>query len=109
MRGDCPSGGVSMFALSMCWPSGRPLSVFAPSSVWVSTGSPPWPLPLELTAWKLPAASVKPIGLRCKWSCEVLTKKNACVVFCARLVFQENGTFGFHVHGYGLSQNETCL
>ena len=83
--------------------------MFAPSSVWVSTGSPPLPLPLELTASKLPAASVKPIGPPLRWSCHLLTKKNTCVVFWARLVRQENGLFGFHVHGYGLPQNDTCL
>jgi hypothetical protein len=109
IRGDWPSGGVSMFALSMWAPSGRPWSVFAPSSVWVSTGSPCLPRPVKFTAWKLPAASVNPIGAAFRWSCQLFTKKNTCVAFCRRFARQENGLFGFQVHGYGLSQNDTPL
>ena len=60
-----------------------------------------------LTIWKLPAASVKPIGAAARWSCQLLTKKKTWVAFWARLVCQENGLFGFHEHGYGLSQKDT--
>ena len=55
MVGGMPSGGVLMLALSMWLPSGKPLSVSAPSSVLSMTGSPP-------SAEKLPAALVKLIG-----------------------------------------------
>ena len=61
---------------------------------------------LELTRWKLPAASVKPIGAALRWSCQLLTKKNTWVAFWSRLVRQEKGLLGFQLHGYGLSQNE---
>ena len=98
-----------MLALSMWLGSGSPWSVLAPSSVWVSTASWAWPWPLWFLAWKLPAASVKPIGACMRWSCQVLTKKKTWVVFCLRFTCHENGLSGSHVHGYGLSQNRTFL
>ena len=60
--GGCPSGGVAKLALSTWFRSGTPFWASAPSSDSSCTGSPPLPLPLALTCWKLPAASVKPIG-----------------------------------------------
>jgi len=56
-------------------------------------------------AWKLPAASVKPIGAFFRWSCQLLTKKKTWVAFWARLVCHENALFGFQEHGHGLLQN----
>ena len=90
-----------MFALSTCAPSGRPWAVFAPSSVWACTASPPLPLCVALTRWKFPAASVKPIGAALRWSCQLLTKKKTWVAFWSRLVRHEKGLLGFHEHGYG--------
>ncbi len=78
--------------------------MFAPSSVWVLTASPALPALPWLTCWKLPAASVKPIGAFIRWSCQLLTKKKTCVAFWARLVCHENGLFGFHEQGHGLLQ-----
>jgi hypothetical protein len=77
----------------------------APSSVWVETGSPPLPRLPWFFSWKLPAASVKPIGGAWRWSCQLLTKKKTWVAFCARFVRQEYGLLGFHEHGQGLLQN----
>src|SRR3954447_22446074 len=108
MVGACPSGGVLMLALSMWPPSGRPASVFAPSSVCVATASPPSPSPVAFFFWKLPAASLNPIGPRARWSCQLLTKKKTWVAFCLRFFFHEKGTSGFHEQGNGLSQNDTA-
>jgi len=59
--GAVPSGGVAMFALSTWLPSGKPLSVFAPSRSFTWTGSPS-------RVSKLPAARVNPIGAARRWS-----------------------------------------
>src|SRR4051794_41578602 len=96
-----------MLALSTWPPSGRPWARLAPSSVCAFTGSPPSPLPLRLALWKLPALSVNPIGLAARWSCHWLTKKNTWVAFCFLFTFHDPGLFGFHEHGYGVSQNDT--
>src|SRR4029079_6741231 len=95
-----------MLVLSMWDPSGRPRAVLAPSSVWVATGSPALPSFDRFLSWKLPAASVNPIGPACRWSCHLLTKKKTWVAFCARLTCQENRLFGFQVQGHGLLQND---
>ena len=79
----------------------------APSSVWVSTASPPLPSPVPLRTWKLPAASVKPIGDAFRWSCHLLTKKKTWAAFWARFLRQEYGCSGSHEQGEGLLQNET--
>ena len=67
----------------------------------------PWPV--EFLTWKLPAASVKPIGAAARWSCQLFTKKKTCVAFWLRLVRHENGTSGFQEQGKGLLQNDTFL
>src|SRR4051812_23708527 len=85
-----------MLALLRCAASGRPLAVSAPSLVCAETGSPPLPTPAALTCWKFPAASVKPIGAACRWSWNLLTKKNTCVASCARFVRQEKRLLWFH-------------
>ena len=74
MVGGVPSGGVLMLALSTWLLSGRPLSVEAPSIVWVWTASWALPVLVELAFSKLPAASVNPIGLASRWSWNRLTK-----------------------------------
>jgi hypothetical protein len=61
---------------------------------------------VELRCWKLPAASLNPIGARIRWSCQLLTKKKTWVAFCARLVFHENRLLGFQEQGHGLLQND---
>src|SRR5690348_4000823 len=53
IAGDCPSGGVHMFALFLCEELGLPLAVAAPSSISASRGSAPS---------KFPLAAVKPMG-----------------------------------------------
>ena len=73
-------GGVAMLALSMWAPSGRPEPVRLPAGVGAVVG-----LGVDRVAalavlavvdfsWKLPAASVKPIGAFIRWSCQLLTK-----------------------------------
>ena len=57
-----PSGGVEKFALLTWPPSGNPLAVLAPSMRCPATASPPGPGPSRSSTWKLPAASVNPIG-----------------------------------------------
>ena len=118
VRGRKPSGGVLKLALSMWLPSGIPVStppmrcVFAPSSASASTGSPASPWPVELTSWKLPAASVKPIGAASRWSWNVLTKKYTCVPFCFRFMSHENAPSGkceFHEHGYAAEHGELVV
>jgi hypothetical protein len=64
-------------------------------------------LPVRFFTWKLPAASVKPIGDRSRWSCQLFTKKKTWAAFCLRLTCQLNGLFGFQEQGNGLSQNDT--
>src|SRR6478736_3523152 len=105
--GDCPSGGVAMFALSMWLVSGETMKgglpaaarfseVFAPSSFCASTGS---------VAWNAPFAAVNEIGALPSQSWKLLTKKKTWVPFCWRLVSlvfpAVVDVFGFHVHVKG--------
>jgi hypothetical protein len=51
-----------MLALFVNCEMGPPPPVFAPKNAWTCTASCPLPLPEALDVWKLPAASVNPIG-----------------------------------------------
>src|SRR3954466_6492309 len=79
-----------MFALSeVIVGIGRPPAIPAASMFDAKISSPPLPLPLALTVWKLPASSVNERGADAGWSWNVLAKKKTCVPSWSRLASQE--------------------
>jgi hypothetical protein len=94
IRGDWPSGGVSMFALSTWFASGRPFTRFAPSSVSTFSGSEPA---------NAPSAAVKLMGGFSRWSWNTLAYQKACTASCWRLVCQLRRVRWSHEHRWRTS------